>query len=175
MSILRFKTNHKLTKNDFYQTPSYAVEPLLKYIPKEWSVWDCACGQFNIVNFFRNNGYASEGNDIIIDESADFLLCEYTGYDCIVTNPPFSLKTQFLEVASALGKPFAFLMNLTSLETQRRQVVYKKCGLQLILLDKRVDFETQDGSTSGAWFPTGWFTFGFNLPADIVYETINKK
>lgn len=175
MSILQFKTNYKLKKQDFYQTPDYAIEPLLKYTPKDWFVLDPACGNGNIVKFFWRHGYAIDGTDILKDKKNDFLkFTTLSMYDCIVTNPPFSLKTDFLEKAAMLGKPFAFLMNLTSLETARRQKVYQEKHLQLILLDKRVDFETPNDSKSGAWFPTGWFTFGFNLPNDIVYEKIVK-
>ncbi|MFO8133200.1 MAG: hypothetical protein R6U10_04620, partial [Thermoplasmatota archaeon] len=41
-------------------------------------------------------------------------------YDCIVTNPPFSRKDEFLEQCYAYGKPFALLMPLTALEGMRR-------------------------------------------------------
>ena len=47
------KTNRKGDKNtshtmDQCQTPTYAVEPLLPYIPKEWLVWESAAGEGNI-------------------------------------------------------------------------------------------------------------------------------
>jgi len=34
----------KLYGRDDFQTPKYGVEPLLKYIPKDWIIWECAEG-----------------------------------------------------------------------------------------------------------------------------------
>ena len=38
-------------------------------------------------------------------------------FDCIITNPPFSLKQEFLQRCYELGKPFALLLPLTTFES----------------------------------------------------------
>ncbi|MGC8579683.1 MAG: tRNA (adenine-N(6)-)-methyltransferase, partial [bacterium] len=93
-------------------------------------------------------------------------------FDCIITNPPYSLKEEFLERAYSFNKPFAFLMPITALEGKTRQDLYKKYGLQLLIPNKRINFETPSGKGSGSWFASAWFTYKFNLPKDIMFEVL---
>jgi len=57
------------------------------------------------------------GNDFLVDEPA-------FAYDCIITNPPYSIKDRFLTRCYELKKPFALLMPLTALEGKYRQQLY---------------------------------------------------
>lgn len=142
-------------QNDF-QTPAEAIKPLIPYIPKNFVIWECAAGKGNLVKAFENEGYKVIATDILTGQN--FLLYEpEEHYDIIVTNPPYSLKNEFLERAYALKKPFAFLLPLTTLESERRQRLFKKFGVELILLNKRINFETPSGSGSGSWFAVAWF------------------
>jgi hypothetical protein len=93
-------------------------------------------------------------------------------YDCIITNPPFSIKQQFLERAYMLGKPFAFLLPLTTLETKKRQDLFRLYGLEIILLDRRINFFTPSGMVSSAWFATAWFTWGLNIGKQLSFEKL---
>ena len=173
MSLLNQKTNKKELKNDHYQTPWYAIKPLEKYIPRDWRIWDCASGNGMIVDYFGCKGYTSFGSDILY--GTDFLTMTFQReYDCIITNPPFSIKTEFLERAIAFNKPFAFLMNITSIETQRRQKVFQDAGMQLLLPNKRISYIVDGVQTTSSWFYSAWFLFGFNLEHDINYVEINK-
>ena len=92
--------------------------------------------------------------------------------DIVITNPPFSLKQKFLERAYRLGKPFAFLLPLTTFETKKRQVLFKKYGLEVIFFDKRINFKTPSGKGSGSWFATAWFTNGLNIGSQINFESL---
>ena len=96
-------------------------------------------------------------------------------FDCIVTNPPFSLKDRFLERCYDLGKPFALLLPLTALEGKDRQSFYKKYGIQLIVPDSRINFYTPDGKNSGSWFLSAWYTWKMKLPHDINFVDMTKK
>lgn len=157
------------TSNDF-QTPAWAIEPLLPYLPPTWTIWECAEGRGNLVKAFNKLGYTVTGSDILSGE--DFLTYEPEKYDCIITNPPYSLKQQFLERAYLLGKPFAFLLPLTTFETKKRQDLFKKFGLEVILFDKRINFETPSGGGSGSWFATAWFTNGLNIGKELNFYSI---
>jgi hypothetical protein len=159
--------------NDF-QTPAHAVYPLFKYISKAWRVWECSCGRGNIIKSFSDKGYSIFGTDIL--SGYDFLKYEPDPktYECIVTNPPYSLKQQFLERAYQLGKPFAFLLPLTTFETGKRQALFDKYGVQVLFFDRRINFETPSGNGSGAWFATAWFTYGFNLPKQLTFERLDQ-
>ena len=34
---------------DDFQTPPYALDPLLPFLKRDWVVWECACGKGNLV------------------------------------------------------------------------------------------------------------------------------
>lgn len=63
-------------------------------------------------------------------------------------------------------------MPLTALEGKRRGALYKKHGIQLIIPNKRFNFETPSGKGSGSWFATAWFCGNMNLPKDLMFAQI---
>ena len=132
-----------LRGSDFIQTPPEAVRPLLKYIPKEWSIWECAQGEGNLTKEMKRQGYGVWGTDILT--GLDFLATNLIEYRCIVTNPPYSLKDKFLQRCYDLGKPFALLLPLTALGSQKRQKLFREHGIQIVMLGKRVNFDTGTG------------------------------
>jgi len=160
------------TKFDNYQTPKEAVGALFDYIDKNWIVWECACGKRNIVNALDKAGYNVNGTDIM--QGFDFLKWKPRVFDCIITNPPYSKKNEFLKRCYQLKKPFALLMPLTALESKIRQKMYKKHGMQLLVPDTRYNFETPHGRGTGPWFCTAWYTNGLHLPKDLLFYEVKK-
>ena len=161
---------------DDFQTPAEALEVLLPYLKKEWIIWECAEGKGNLTRELKEKGFGVIGSDIL--NGVDFLF-DSDGIaqqsSCIITNPPYSKKEEFIERCYQLGKPFALLMPLTALEGQKRQAYYQKYGMQLILLNRRINFETPSGNGGGSWFATAWFTFGLNLPKDIMFAQLPPR
>lgn len=149
---------------DNFQTPPEALNILLPFIKKEWLIWECAWGQGKLYNQLKKEGYNVVGSDIEFNFLENYKEC-----DCIITNPPYSLKDQFIRRCYELKKPFALLMPLTALEGKKRQACYKEHGLQLIIPSKRINFETPSGKGKGSWFMTAWYTWGLNLPKDILF------
>jgi hypothetical protein len=155
--------------SDDFQTPAYALTPLLPFLPKDKVIWECACGGRNLVKALRSDGYKVRGTDMkagtdfrSFNPKPESLKGLIGGRkkplgDVIVTNPPYSLKDDFLITAYNLGLPFAFLMPLTALEGQDRQWYYRRYGLELIVLSERLHFETPSGKGSHCWFPVAWF------------------
>lgn len=160
-------------KADDFQTPKNAILPIIKYLDKSKVVWECACGFGNLVSSFRQAGFTCFGTDI--KDGYDFLTYSPENYDYIVTNPPFSLKQQFLERCYRLDKPFALLLPLTTFETRKRQKLFEKYGVQVIFLDKRIRFETpsgRKGKSSSPWFASAWFTWKLNLEKDMIFREL---
>jgi hypothetical protein len=151
--------------SDDFQTPSYALKPLIPFLNKEWIIWECAEGKGNLTNELKRLGFKVIGTDIL--SGKDFLKWQPEKFDCIVTNPPYSLRYEFIKRAYELNKPFAMLMTLTTLEG-KRQELFEKYGIELLLLNKRINFETPSGKGSGAWFPVAWFCWKL-LPKQIVF------
>jgi len=157
-------------KTDDFQTPPSAVKPLLPYLDKSWWIWECASGNNNITKFLLERGYHVLATDI--KQGQDFL--DYypdSHFDCIITNPPYSLKDAFLKRCYLLGKPFALLLPLTTLEGKRQRWL-EEYGIEIILLDKRVNFETPSGNGSGSWFATAWFTNWLFIGKQLNYANI---
>ena len=158
---------------DEFQTPHYAINPLLPYLKPGWRIWECACGKGNLVNAFSSKGFDVLGTDIVT--GTDFMTCELPEFDCIVTNPPYRYKYNFMERCYALGKPFALLMPLTALETKKRQTLMRDNGVEIILLDRRINFETPNKVVkSSSWFATAWFTNGFGIGAQLTFAELTK-
>lgn len=158
--------------NDF-QTPPFALNSLLPYLKKEWRIWECAAGKGNLVHALKEKGFEVIGTDI--DEGYDFLQWQPEKFDMILTNPPFSLKQQFLERCYQLKKPFALLLPLTIFETKDRQRLFRDFGVQVIFMPNRVNFETPSGKGSGSWFATCWITNGLNLPQTLIFSRLEFK
>lgn len=157
--------------NDF-QTPPYALGPLLPYLDKNWRIWECATGKGYLTNELRKLGYEVIATDILT--GTDFITADIEA-DCIVTNPPYKYKQEFLERCYSSGKPFALLMPLTALETGKRQQLYKKYGLEMILFDKRINFETPNKiKNSSAWFASAWYTNRLNIGQQLTFTTSGR-
>lgn len=146
----------KSPKNDELYTPREAVYPILKYLDKSKIYWECTdFGNSNIRKVLVENGF-----NVIATrkEEFDFLKDDpLFKFDVIITNPPYSIKDKFLKRCYELDKPFALLLPLTALEGKERGKLYRKNGIELIVLDKRINFMKEK---KNVWFNTSWFCCG---------------
>ena len=108
---LTAKTNKA---SDEVFTPDYAVKPILKYINKSAIVW-CP---FDTKESEYVKLISKKGNKVIyshIDDGKNFFEYEPNEhYDCIISNPPFSIKDEILQRLDELGKPYALLLPIPS-------------------------------------------------------------
>jgi len=159
-------------RSDEFGTPKIAINCLLPFLKKGDTIWECAWGKGSLAKHLEKEGFNVEG-----DKNHNFLEDGFPkfSFDCIITNPPYSKKEEFLRCAYAYGKPFALLMPLTALEGKKRGELYRKYGIQLIIPNKRINFITPSGKGSGAWFQTCWFCWKLNLPKDLMFVELNKE
>ena len=160
---------------DACQTPAYAIDPLLPYLSQFNRIWEPACGEGLLVEALLDSKIDVFGSDII--EGNNFFDFEAAEWDCIVTNPPYSIKFQWMARCYALGKPFALLMPVETLGAKTSQELFEKFGMEIMLLDKRVNFKmpNKGWDSGGAQFPTAWFTWKLNLPSQITYGKISYE
>lgn len=161
-------------KFDDLYTPYEAIEPLLKHIEdkisKDKIIWEpCDVGQSKITEVFKKQGYKVLSSDI--KTGFDFLQDNRNDFDVIITNPPYSLKNEFLTKCYEYKKPFLLLLPLTALEGVHRNKLYRKYGISIILLDRRINFMKDKKSN---WFNTSWFTWGIFENNSLIFEKINK-
>jgi len=156
---------------DDFQIPPIALNPLYPYLKPDWTIWEPSQGKGNLTKALSST-YKVIGSDILTEQ--DFLTwMPDQEFDCIITNPPFSLKQQFLSRCYSLGKPFALLLPLTTFETKKRQHLFKTYGVEVILFDKRINFETPNQiEKSSSWFGTAWFTNGLNIGKELSFVSL---
>ena len=170
---------------DNFQTPNYAIELLIPFIPKNIrSIWEPACGKHKISNVLLENGYSVFSSDLGYPEPYDnFLTTDFPdeikdGY-AIITNPPYSLKRKFYERCKFHQVPFALL------------IPCDYCGwiIDAIRLDnsekiiptRRIDFITPSGKSGATGqssnYHSMWLTWGFGLGKSetFVELTIEQK
>lgn len=90
--------------SDEQYTPAYAVAPIVKYIPKNKTVWcpfDTEHSEFVLA--MRDAGIKVVHSHILTGE--DFFSYEPEKWDMIVSNPPFSIKQKVVERCLAAVQP----------------------------------------------------------------------
>lgn len=156
-------------KFDDIYTPAYAIKPLLKYIPKGITVWECTdYGKSEITRLLKEHGCKV----ISTDKEENFLEYEpKEHFDMIITNPPYSLKDEFLRKCYYWKKPFCLLLPITSLEGKKRGQMYRKYGIEVMVFDGRVEYLNNKKRN---WFNTSWFCWKV-LPKQLIFEKLEKE
>lgn len=104
--------------NEMY-TPFYAVEPIIKYIGKDQTIWCPFDEEWSAYyKLLTENGYKVIRSSLA--DGKDFFTYEPSEYDIVVSNPPFSIKDRVLKRLYELNKPFAVLLPLNTLQGKSR-------------------------------------------------------
>lgn len=160
--------------NDECYTPHYAVNPLIKYIDPQLTVW-CP---FDTINSAFVNELFVNGNKVIfshINDDKDFFNYEPPYYDIIISNPPFSIKDAVLKRLYELNKPFAMLLPVNTIQGVTRYKYFKN-GIQLLIFDQRIGFHNPSNmitTIEGSPFASAYFCRDL-LPKDLIIEHLNK-
>ena len=159
-------------KNDELYTPEYAIKPLLKYLPKNIKIWECTdYGSSNITKILKENKYeiikTHKDNFDFLNDKPNF------EFDMIITNPPYSLKDEFIKKCYEYKKPFALLLPITSLEGIERGKMFRENGIELLVFDRRCNF-IYDNAKKSNWFNTSWFCHNI-LPRQLIFEELKKN
>lgn len=152
-------------KFDNLYTPYNAVIPLLKYIPRGITVWECCdFGNSKITELLKAHGCKV----ISTDKKENFFEYKpYENFDMIITNPPYSLKDEFIKKCYEWNKPFCLLLPITSLEGKARGEMFRNYGIEVLVLDGRVQFVKGKSN----WFNTSWFCHNV-LPRELMFEKL---
>jgi hypothetical protein len=162
--------------SDEVYTPTYAVEPIVKYLKEfnpnatVWCPFDMEHSEY--VKVFKQHGFNVIHSHI--DEGQNFFYYEpEEDYDVIISNPPFSQKDNVLKRLYELDKPYAMLLPIPSLQGQAR-FPWMKDGLQFLGFDKRINYYTNQDLTQvqkGVSFGSCYLCKKF-LPRDLILEEL---
>ena len=129
------------SKNDEFYTPIYAIEPIVEYAKRFNKIWlPFDTEDSNFVKVFKANNINVVYTHI--KDGVDFFKCVVPeGVDCIISNPPYSLKNEVFEHLFSLKIPFAMLVGVVGLfESQRRFNIFKNNKFEIMYFNKRVSY-----------------------------------
>ena len=162
-SIVGFGTNR--ANADFYPTPSYAVEALLKretISNLNYVIWEPASGNGAIAKFFPycKASDIRTTDDVYGEKGIDFLKTYRRGIDIIITNPPYRDAQRFIEHAlDCANLKVIMLLKLVFLESISRKKLFDRKLLKTVYVFRRrlkIYAEGKLGKNSGliayAWF-----------------------
>ena len=121
-------------ENDYYATDPRAMQDLLKYETFNNDIWEPACGEGNLSEVLKLNGYNVYSTDLINrgypDETFDFLKSDIKFKGDIITNPPFKYTNEFIlkSLESVeMGAKVAMFLKINYLAGKKRyEEIYSK-------------------------------------------------
>lgn len=164
------------SQNDEFYTPAYAIEPILKYVKSNSTIWcpfDTEDSLFvKILSEKGHNVYYSH-----IETGRDFFTSEVPDVDYIISNPPYSLKAEVFKRLFEIEKPFAMLVGVVGLfESQKRFNMFKDNEFEIMYMNKRIayfkDYNEQKPSLNPPF--SSIYLCSKMLPQQIVFEEVLK-
>ncbi len=166
---------YMFNKDDEYFTPAYAVSPIIKFLAQRSTVW-CPFdkAESNFVSVLTEHGFnVVHGH---IDTGQDFFNTEIPICDYIISNPPYSLKTEVFMRLFEINVPFAMLINFQGIfDNKIRFNMFKENNVEMLWLSPRVNYikSTQNKDNTGVPFQSGYLCSKI-LPTKIEFGLIDK-
>jgi|WetSurMetagenome_2_1015567.scaffolds.fasta_scaffold29136_6 hypothetical protein len=185
------ETPNEVQGRDLFQTPDYAVDLLIPFIPllhKNTSeIWECAAGEGKISKRLKYHGYRVLSTDIrgleLEEVVPENFLTDYKRTDVyrhptvIITNPPFSSKYKFIFRAIEYGLPFAFLIPFDM--CQKMAILFDTFDCQGIIPTSRINYITPSGKSEAtghsSYYHSFWITRYFNLEKQLTFVKLTKE
>lgn len=179
-----YLTAGRSAESDEVLTPRYAVQPIVKYLKaknykKILCPFDKADSQY--VRVLKANGFDVNWSHINTTSWFTYDFFKYTkqdmrdvNIDCIVSNPPYSIKTQVLKRLYELATPFAMLLPQNCLQSKERTNYFIKYGLEYLGFDSRICFYANNDLSKikvGNPFASGYFCWHV-LPEKLIFEKL---
>jgi hypothetical protein len=147
--------------NEYYPTPIAIVRDLFERERFSGTVWDCAAGDGRILQIARERYPNAKIVGTDISTGTDFLTVQGMTADNIITNPPFTLKNEFVWRALELArKSAALLLPIDFLSGKERfNTIYGRRDFRLTTLwvyVRAIKF-IPEGTNPG--FPLAWFVW----------------
>jgi len=158
----------KVNQVDVCQTPPHALEPLYPYLNKKWVVWESAHGPEQlIVKTLRNKGFLVFGTDL--STGWNYFDDDIDEYDIQITNPPFSIKYEWMRLAFERGKRFALLVPYETTAAARFKTLFRKYNdkpwkIEKLSPERRIVYKMPNkGWNSNPQMPSCWITWGLEI------------
>ena len=169
------KSNFERKESDFYQTPAWVTEALIRNLPvRGLTVWEPSAGNHAICDVLRDNGAVILSSDIEVYATPhnfffDFLdpdtVPPWFYYNAIITNPPYgpgnrsAMKYAELALARTTGPIALLLPDVFDFGKSRHRIFggNPRFRGKIQLVDRIQWFEGAGGNTTNhAWYL--WYT-----------------
>lgn len=181
--MLAVNPQAKREENDFYATDPYVIDRSISFfdeigISKNEKIWECACGKGHLSKRLEEYGFDVCSTDLICrgyGETADFFTQREPLGETILTNPPFKLAHEFIFHANEIqgeNNLSVFLLKIQFLETEKRILLFKNCGLKYVGVmanrvccamngefEKYFKMDKKTGAYKGSTQFMAWFVF----------------
>lgn len=162
--------------NDEFYTPSYAIDPILKYIEPYSIIW-CP---FDTEDSLFVQMLREKGHEVVfthIGNGYDFFNMPIPECHYVISNPPYSLKTEVLQKLFEIDKPFAMLVGVVGLfESQKRFEMFRDHEFEIMYMNRRIayfkSYEEQKPSLNPPF--SSVYVCHKMLPQQIVFEEIKR-
>lgn len=161
--------------NDEFYTPEYAVFPIVKYLKPKSKVW-CP---FDTAESLFVKVFEREGFDVVhthLEDGRDFFK-GWANCDYVVSNPPYSKKTEVLERLFKKGVPFAMLVGVVGLfESKRRFEMFRDNDFEIMYFNRRISYLRNYSDEKPAINPpfSSVYVCSGILPQKIVFEELDR-
>lgn len=179
MSLAGSSPSRKRIEHDFYATPKHATEAILNEIKLQGSILEPAAGEGHISAVLRQYYPRSEiiSTDLVqrkerfgihICGGIDFLTYDFERkYDNVITNPPFSLASEFVDKALEVANDKVLIfVKIQFLEGMKRKQLFEHTPLRYIYVFRRRVSPLPNGNSfdekGKPWSSTmcfAWFVF----------------
>lgn len=164
--------------NDEFYTPLYAVLPIVRYLTPGSNVWCPFDTEDSIfVRYLTDNGFNVTHTHL--ETGHDFFTTPTPRMtDYVISNPPYSMKTEVLENLFARGVPFGMLLGVVGLfESQRRFEMFRDNPFEVMYLNRRVSYFRDPEDEKPALNPpfSSVYITSHILPRQIMFEEVDKK
>lgn len=168
---------NQLEKNDEYYTPDWCMDYILPFLKKlkgkkeDFTIWEPACGKKQmIVKYLTRHGIKAVGTCITKGQKFNFLTHKPTfQFDMILTNPPFTLKKEFIDKCLEYKKPFIVLVPVRILDNTSWYPIYLKNNFSFLIPRKRIDYIKQNGDKSKSAFQSMFLCYGLKLNQKLMF------
>jgi len=146
---------------DEYPTPEWVTIALSPHLSGVEHIWEPAAGSGQMVRALESVWFKVSGTDI--QQGEDFFTITSSNFDAIVTNPPYSLATEFIEHALHLMKPndgtVAMLLraDFDSAKGRRHLFADNPAFVKKLVLTKRIVWVENEGKKASPSFNHAWF------------------
>ena len=162
---LRGKGIVDFKKDDQYNTTHDIWNTINHFLPKDKILFEA---------FMKDNWSSKSilslrelGCNVVGDPTVDFFE-KIPDFDIIVSNPPYSIKKKIFERLSVLNKPFILILPISTITKQFVKRL-ERDKLQMIIPQKRMQFEKAGLPLNRCWFDTCFLCYKMELKQDIIF------